>query len=95
MPGMSWNGIEQVLLRRRIGHRDERGVTPFERRRRGGVKPRRQAGTHLSHLLAEITRDVGHLREPATVVGEAAEGFARGVADVGPEGGVAELTGIS
>ena len=47
-----------------------------------------QARAHLRDLLAEIARDVAHLRDPVPVIRQRAERPARGVAEIGPERGV-------
>ena len=47
-----------------------------------------QAGAHLIHLLVEVARNVPHLRDPVAVVLQRAKRPPRGVAEIGPEGGV-------
>src|SRR5262249_26142602 len=79
--------VEETRLGGRLGDRGDRLVTTLHGDARRG-EPTLHAGAHLVHLLVEVARDVVHLRNPVLVVCEAAKRTARGVAEIGPEGGV-------
>jgi hypothetical protein len=80
-------GVEETRFRGRRRDRGDRGVASLHGDARRG-ETAAHPGTHLVHLLVEVARDVAHLREPVLVVGQGTKRAARGVADVGPEGGV-------
>ena len=80
--------VKQTRLRCALGDRGERGVAPLKRypRRR---KPAPKAAAHFVDLFAKVPRDVPHLRKPVAVILQTLRyGPARGVTQIGPEGGV-------
>src|SRR6185437_1535069 len=79
--------VEQIVFR--LAFRDLRDglVAALQGNARRG-ETALEARPHVRDLLAEIARDIAHLRDPVLIILYGTERAARGVAEIGPERGI-------